>query len=379
MARAAVVCVACLMLFVAVQACHGNCPTHSHDAGTLPLACECLPDAGYTFLAVANCPCGYGQVISDCTQCPNLMTNDEWCRIMAGPHGKDAGSSGPRKHCGCDAGYQLTSADGHDACIALAAKCSCTQPDDSLTGRFGSYIGWGMFFVLICCGDNILKCYKSLADQDDALATQLVPSDVEEPTPDSIAATKLERDRKMMRAMETYYQKDHFKMLVKVGWMRWEDMTVKNPPTTDPDHVSNPDGGDDPEYIVSPEKVRRLLDALEEFLETNKRSPSTNDPPYQYYSQQQPHADSTAVMSTPLSLSQALESGTSTTPASRSEPKDLAVVLQEASLSQYETALRELGAAFGADLVGLEEDDLVEIGMKKLEVKRLLRIAQQVQ
>ena len=44
-----------------------------------------------------------------------------------------------------------------------------------------------------------------------------------------------------------------------------------------------------------------------------------------------------------------------------------------------ETALRELGAAFVTDLVGLEEDDLVEIGMKKLEVQRLLRIAQQVQ
>ena len=61
------------------------------------------------------------------------------------------------------------------------------------------------------------------------------------------------------------------------------------------------------------------------------------------------------------------------------ERKDLAAILQEANLSQYETALRELGASFGTDLAELEEDDLVEIGMKKLEVTRLLRIAQQVE
>ena len=35
----------------------------------------------------------------------------------------------------------------------------------------------------------------------------------------------------------------------------------------------------------------------------------------------------------------------------------------------------ELGAAFVADLGDLAEDDLVEAGMKKLEVKRLLRVA----
>jgi hypothetical protein len=32
---------------------------------------------------------------------------------------------------------------------------------------------------------------------------------------------------------------------------------------------------------------------------------------------------------------------------------------------------------FGNDLAGLEEEDLVEIGMKKLEVARLRRIADQ--
>jgi hypothetical protein len=35
----------------------------------------------------------------------------------------------------------------------------------------------------------------------------------------------------------------------------------------------------------------------------------------------------------------------------------------------------ELGAAFTTDLADLEEQDLIEIGMKKLEVKRLLRLA----
>ena len=60
------------------------------------------------------------------------------------------------------------------------------------------------------------------------------------------------------------------------------------------------------------------------------------------------------------------------------EPKSLATVLQEAHLSQYESALREqLGASFSADLADLAQDDLIEIGMKKLEAARLLRIAQQ--
>jgi hypothetical protein len=59
------------------------------------------------------------------------------------------------------------------------------------------------------------------------------------------------------------------------------------------------------------------------------------------------------------------------------QPKSLAVILQEANLSQYESALRELGASFGTDLAGLEEEDLVEIGMKKLEVARFLRVAEQ--
>jgi hypothetical protein len=81
----------------------------------------------------------------------------------------------------------------------------------------------------------------------------------------------------------------------------------------------------------------------------------------------------------PPTMEMSQPDGTSSASASPNEPKDLAAILQEANLSQYETALRELGASFGTDLAELEEDDLVEIGMKKLEVTRLLRIAQQVE
>ena len=37
--------------------------------------------------------------------------------------------------------------------------------------------------------------------------------------------------------------------LVKAGLMRWDDIMIKNPPATDSNHVSNPDG-DDPEYAI---------------------------------------------------------------------------------------------------------------------------------
>ena len=38
----------------------------------------------------------------------------------------------------------------------------------------------------------------------------------------------------------------------------------------------------------------------------------------------------------------------------------------------------ELGASFPLDLASLEEEDFVELGMKKLEVGRLQRVLQQV-
>ena len=50
-------------------------------------------------------------------------------------------------------------------------------------------------------------------------------------------------------------------------------------------------------------------------------------------------------------------------------------MLKAARLSEFEDALRELGCAVPEDLGQLEEGDLVELGMKKIEVKRLMRFA----
>ena len=63
------------------------------------------------------------------------------------------------------------------------------------------------------------------------------------------------------------------------------------------------------------------------------------------------------------------------TPAPRQTmPSSLPEALSELGLLQYEEALRELGCADTYHLCDLEEADMVEIGMKKLEVKRLLRM-----
>ena len=70
----------------------------------------------------------------------------------------------------------------------------------------------------------------------------------------------------------------------------------------------------------------------------------------------QPHAESAQVLSTPLSLSGALES---------------------ARLAKHEDALRELGCEILGDLQDLEEQDLVELGLKKIEITRLRRLASQ--
>lgn len=49
---------------------------------------------------------------------------------------------------------------------------------------------------------------------------------------------------------------------------------------------------------------------------------------------------------------------------------DLAAALKGAHLLQYEDALRELGCVDAADLVEVDEQDLLELGMKKIEVTR---------
>jgi hypothetical protein len=53
---------------------------------------------------------------------------------------------------------------------------------------------------------------------------------------------------------------------------------------------------------------------------------------------------------------------------------DLTQVLSGAKLSHHEDALRALGCALPEDLCDVEEADLQEIGMKKIEIKRLLRV-----
>ena len=49
--------------------------------------------------------------------------------------------------------------------------------------------------------------------------------------------------------------------------------------------------------------------------------------------------------------------------------------LASARLKQYEHALRDLGCREVADLAHVDEAACIEIGMKKIEIKRLLRTA----
>lgn len=58
-----------------------------------------------------------------------------------------------------------------------------------------------------------------------------------------------------------------------------------------------------------------------------------------------------------------------------SQKHSLSTFLIAQNLSQYETALRELGAVEVTDLCDLEQADCDRIGMKKLEAKRLQRAA----
>ena len=52
--------------------------------------------------------------------------------------------------------------------------------------------------------------------------------------------------------------------LVKAGLMRWDDIMIKNPPATDSNHVSNPDG-DDPEYVIDRKKLVDLQRKLSDY------------------------------------------------------------------------------------------------------------------
>ena len=55
----------------------------------------------------------------------------------------------------------------------------------------------------------------------------------------------------------------------------------------------------------------------------------------------------------------------------------LGPALAQVNLAQFEHALRELGVSTCADLVDIAESDCIEMGMKKLEVKRLMRLINQ--
>ena len=55
----------------------------------------------------------------------------------------------------------------------------------------------------------------------------------------------------------------------------------------------------------------------------------------------------------------------------------LGPALAQVNLAQFEHALRNLGVSTCADLADIEESDCIEMGMKKLEVKRLMRLVDQ--
>eukprot|EP01046_Picozoa_sp_COSAG06_P014967 COSAG06_NODE_944_length_11374_cov_56.333392_3_plen_108_part_00 len=56
----------------------------------------------------------------------------------------------------------------------------------------------------------------------------------------------------------------------------------------------------------------------------------------------------------------------------------LTSALEGAQLSQFEDALWELGCTEATDLAEVQEEELVAMGMKKIEAKRLMRLAQRV-
>jgi hypothetical protein len=59
------------------------------------------------------------------------------------------------------------------------------------------------------------------------------------------------------------------------------------------------------------------------------------------------------------------------------EQSSLTAFLDSARLAKYEAAFRERGCESVQDLGGLEEQDMVEIGMKKVEITRLRRLGPQ--
>ena len=61
------------------------------------------------------------------------------------------------------------------------------------------------------------------------------------------------------------------------------------------------------------------------------------------------------------------------TPPLASTASDLTAALRGVQLLQYEEGLRELGCTDAADLVEVREEELLQLGMKRIEAKRLMR------
>ena len=130
-------------------------------------------------------------------------------------------------------------------------------------------------------------------------------------------------------------------------------------------HDSNPMAS----AILSPDMDRGLQDSDANALPLGWEERSHPSGSTQYYNIQtqettfaRPAPPPAAKSPTPL-----LASAVQAAPATSA---DLTSALREASLSQYEAALRELGCATASDLQDLEEGDLLEIGLKKLEIRR---------
>ena len=83
-----------------------------------------------------------------------------------------------------------------------------------------------------------------------------------------------------------------------------------------------------------------------------------------------PH-QATGMLSVPQPSTPAVVEDPQTHQASAS----LSDFLASARLKQYEHALRDLGCTEVADLAHVDEAACIEIGMKKIEIKRLLRTA----
>ena len=136
-------------------------------------------------------------------------------------------------------------------------------------------------------------------------------------------------------------------------------------PSAPTHHDSNPMAS----AILSPDMDRGLQDSDANALPLGWEERSHPSGSTQYYNIQtqettfaRPAPPPAAKSPTPL-----LASAVQAAPATSA---DLTSALREASLSQYEAALRELGCATASDLQDLEEGDLLEIGLKKLEIRR---------